>query len=94
MDFFGLAGYIALCMFYPFQLYRMFRYREVRGLSLQALWSLFIGLGLLEISMVAFGAYPLYAYGNGFTLACTIVMLIGCYLFREVHPPKEGAPHA
>jgi len=86
MDVFALLGYLAICAFYPIQLWRIFYMREVGGLSITALWALVVGLSLLQISMVFFGGYFIYAVGNGISLLCGIAMIQGYYLYKRRVP--------
>jgi len=83
MDWFGILGYLGVWCFYPAQLWRIYRYKRVVGLSAPALWTLTIGLLGLQVSMTFYGGYPLYAMGNGCSFLCACAMLVGYYLYRD-----------
>lgn len=83
MDIFALLGYLGICAFSLFQAVRIFYTQQVRGLSISALWALAFGIGMLQVSMVFFGGYAIYAVGNGVSLCCTVAMIGGYYAYRR-----------
>ena len=83
MNIWGLVGFFVLALFYPSSLSKAIRTKDMSSYNPFALWTLAVGLLIVESSTVYFHQVWSYLIGNGFGLICAWWLLILYYHYRK-----------